>query len=44
METNTTTRIKQLSEKLYYIENEYVRSKLSDWAAGAEQFLSLIHI
>lgn len=41
MENNTTTRIKQLSEKLYYIENEYVRSKLSDWAAGAEQFVAV---
>ena len=29
-------RIKELAEKIYYIENEYVRSQLSKWAEAAE--------
>lgn len=31
-----TKRIKELAEKIYYIENEYVRSQLSKWAEAAE--------
>lgn len=31
-----TKRIKELAAKIYYIENEYVRSQLSKWAEAAE--------
>ena len=31
-----TKRIEKLAEKIYYIENEYVRSQLSKWAGEAE--------
>lgn len=31
-----TKRIKELAAKIYYIENEYVRSQLSKWAEEAE--------
>ena len=31
-----TKRIKELAAKIYYIENEFVRSQLSKWAEAAE--------
>lgn len=34
----TTKRIEQLAAKLYYIENEYIRSQLSDWASMAKEY------